>query len=389
MTYPDLPSKLAAAESMKEAPKRSPLNSVKTLVRESALDLREFNVPQMVEVTGCKPASVQNEIRRMLEDGYILAETSAGPHHRRGKPSSIYRLTENREKLQQLIDEVRSLRPPRKTESRLHSSNFQLARQYLDRAAAASEDERPALLNHAEDLLRVSWAEEGESASVKDAFIQYEQGRLWFLKKNYEQAGPLLKEAAHTFNRHKGYESEYAKALQHLYSNIVEQMAPRTRHGRQASTKEKYKYIPTARRAIANSLQQLTAALKKDEIGSVREFPLGNALVNTLETVADLISPRTQLVDKAWDCLAVRGVSKKIPIKHDPWKRLSHGDYCVVRFERQKAGLIKVIRSARVIGKGRPKEPIDHEIELAVRGPVHPRGLMSAKNLGSKGRRLT
>src|SRR6185503_5571837 len=158
---------------MNEAVTRTPLNYVKMLVRESALNLREFSVDEMVKATDCKRTSVQNELRHMLEEKYLITKPSSGPHQRPGKPSSIYRLTDDEKKIEELVQEVRRFRPRRDPGPRTLGRNYDLAREFLDRAGAAPEAERKALLATADNLLQAAWADQGGTGGVDDAFFKY------------------------------------------------------------------------------------------------------------------------------------------------------------------------------------------------------------------------
>src|SRR6185503_7854519 len=177
--------------------KRSPLNSVKILVRESALEMREFDVEKMVRATGCKLTSVSNEIRHMIEDGYLTSLKPTGPHSRRGKPISTYRLVDDEEKIERLLAEVRTFRPQRSQgKPEPQSRNYQRAREFLDQAANTEhEAEKEGLLKQAETLLKIARADEGEPESVKSAFLQFELGRLFFLRKDYQLADKLLRQS--------------------------------------------------------------------------------------------------------------------------------------------------------------------------------------------------
>ena len=381
---------------MTQSVSRQPLNYVKTLVRESALDLREFTIEEIVKATSCKPTSVQNEIRHMLREGYLITQQSTGPQQRRGKPSSVYRLVNDEERVNSLIREVRAFRPQRQPGPRPLSQNYQLARELLDRAGTAPEAERQVLLTTAAKLLRAAWADQGNTGDVKDAFFKYEQGRLLFMKKDYEPAGRLLQEAVQTFGKYQGYEAEQTKAWQHLVSNILEQSVHGNRFKQAMSQAMGGRHVVPAPKQpsrpklswVVNRLQKAAQAVMQVDVGSSLDNPLQQSLARTLETVVESISPRAQLVHAAWDCISA-GSGSEEPQRHEPWRyHYNGGNYCTLKFEGAGPE-IKVIRGGPVSYKSRARATVSKEIELAVRGPIHPLRLMGREIMGPKGRKIT
>jgi hypothetical protein len=381
---------------MAESVSRQPLNYVKTRVRQRALDLREFTVEQMVRATSCKRASVQSEIRHMVKDGYLTTQPSNGPRQRLGKPTSVYRLVEDEEKLDRLIAEVTAFRPQRDQGPRQLSHNYQFARQLLDRAVEAPEADRNPMLKVAERTLRAAWADEGDTGGVEDAFFKYEQGRLLFLRKDYEPAGRLFKEAAQTFGRYPGYEAERAKAWEHLVSNILEQtMGNRMKQpmmqasaaaiGTAVVRKPKYLDRPT-RSAVIERLQKAAQALMRFDVGTGADNPLQQSLARTLTNVVDSISPQAQLVNAAWNCVSHVSTSAE-PMKHEPWRYHYRGsNYCTIKYEQVGPG-IRVVQGEPVSPKSRLRGTALQEIKVAVRGPIQPLRSMSAIMMGLKGRK--
>jgi len=382
---------------MTEALTRQPLNYVKMLVRESVLDLREFTVDEVVKATNCKRTSVQSEIRHMIDEGYLTTEPLAGPHQRPGKPQSVYRLVEDEEKLKSLVQEVRAFRPQRHPGPRQLSQNYQMARELLDRADTVPQAERKALLTTAENLLLAAWADEGDTGRVDDAFFKYEQGRLLFMKKEFEPAGRLLEEAAQIFGKHRGYEAERAKVWQHLFSNILEQtiqagQITAARHARAAMMGKHVVPRPKQldrpkRSSVVNILEKVLQAVMHVDIGSGAENPLQQSLARTFESVVESISPRAQLVNAAWHCVSAGSISDE-PMRHEPWRYDYHGgNYCTVKYEGTGQEM-KLIRGGPVFYKSMRGDTALKEIELAVRGPIHPLRLMAHEILGSKGQKI-
>jgi hypothetical protein len=379
---------------MAEALSRRPLNYVKTLVRESALDLREFSVEEIVKATGCKRPSVQSELRHMVAEGYLTTTSVAGPHQRPGKPSSVYRLVDDEEKLHGLIREVRAFRPRPEPSSPQLGQNYQLARQLLDRANVAPEAEQTALLATAQDLLHAAWAEEGDTGRLSDAFFKFEQGRLLSMKKDYEPASRLLQEAVQRFSSHQGYAAEREKAFQHLVSNILEQSMESSRSMQSSLRthaaawigsgipKPKPSSSPVLLSRVVERLHKAAQAVMRVDVGSGVENPLQKSLVRTLETVVESISPRKQLFNAAWNCISA-GSTTYEPPTHKPWRDQYYGTYCQLKIEGTGQA-IKVIKGEPVFYQSKQRDDAANEIELAVRGPVHPlrmpSGIMALKD---------
>lgn len=362
--------------------KKSPLNSVKVQVREAALEMREFSVDDMAKATGCKKDSVETEIRRLVNGGYLTTKAATGPHSRRGKPSSLYRLVDDEEKVRQLIGEVKSFRPRRAKGPAPQGRNYQLARQFLDRAADLStpEAERTALLNQAENLLAVTWADEGGTGTVRDAFIQYEQGRLLLRKKDYDQAEKILRESGQTFARFGGYAEEREKINQHLITAVV------MRFGDE----------PCKFRGAAAGVKELVKAFANVDMGSSADYPLQGIMVQTLESVAESSSQRNQLLDSAWERVYV-ACSPGKPTRHEPWPafRSIYLDRPMV-LSQDPDERPRILRSKPKLRRYRHRDPADVEIEIAVRGPIVVRGMMpipvsvrSSRKLFSRSRRET
>jgi len=336
--------------------KKSPLNSVKIQVREAALEMREFNVDDMAKATGCKKDSVETEIRRLVNGGYLTTKAATGPHSRRGKPSSFYRLVDDEEKVRQLIGEVKTFRPHRAKGPQPQGRNYQLARQFLDRAAAPStpDTERTALLNQAENLLAVTWADEGGTGTVSDAFIQYEQGRLLLRKKEYDQAEKILRESEQTFARFGEYAEEREKINQHLISAIV----------------MKFEDEPFRFRNAATSIKELANAFAKVDMGSSADYPLQGIMAQTLKSVAESSSQRHQLLDSAWERVST-ACSPGRPTRHEPWPAFR--SICLDRQmvpNQDPDERPRIIRSRPKFRRHRRSDPANVEIEIAVRGPI-------------------
>src|ERR1044072_3854181 len=199
--------------------KREPMNAVKLRVREAALTLREFTLDQLVKATGFKRLSVQTELTRMREDRYLTSEALPGPHPRPGKPPLIYRLTPDRERLEELITEVRPFRPKFTEPARPSGRNYTVARQFLDRVAGEEyqdEEGKDVLLENVAEALELAWAEEGETETIPDAFIKYEWARLYFWRGEYDAAEPLFVETRAAFAGSEEYADEVAKVGHYL-----------------------------------------------------------------------------------------------------------------------------------------------------------------------------
>ena len=336
--------------------KKRPLNSVKVQVREAALEMREFNVEDMAKATGCKKESVETEIRRLVNGGYLTTKAATGPHSRRGKPSSLYRLVDDEEKVRQLISEVKSFRPHRAKRPQPRGRNYELARQFLDRAAASSisDVERTALLNQAENLLAVTWADEGGTGTVSDAFIQYEQGRLLLRKKEYDQAEKTLRESEQTFARFGEYAEEIEKINQHLITAVVmrfEDEWPKPRD-------------PSA------SIKELAEAVARVNRGANSDYPLQGIIVQTLGSIAQWYPQRNELLVSAWKQVST-ACSPGKPTRHELWPTPRRD--CLNRQmvpNKDQGGRPRIIKGRPKLGRYRHRDHADVEIERAVRGPI-------------------
>jgi len=339
--------------------------------------MREFDVEKMVRATGCKLTSVSNEIRHMIEDGYLTSLKPTGPHSRRGKPISTYRLVDDEEKIERLLAEVRTFRPQRSQgKPEPQSRNYQRAREFLDQAANTEhEAEKEGLLKQAETLLKIARADEGEPESVKSAFLQFELGRLFFLRKDYQLADKLLRQSAQTFGQSEAYATEFSKVLHHLNSNTLQQVISQTLE--QSVPSNPLSTGQLVNKTPASSLVLKLAQVIKQNAGSVSESPLPHVVADGLEKVVEIHSPGVRLMGTLWGSVAVE-TTGGTPLRHDLRKLQSSGDYCRITFEREPDERIKVVRGARVIRKKRRGEPTNSEIDFAVRGPVdRRRGLMS------------
>jgi hypothetical protein len=148
------------------------------------------------------------------------------------------------------------------------------------------------------------------------------------------------------------------------------------------------KYLDRPKRStVVNILEKVVQAVTGVDIGSGAENPLQQSLVRTFESVVESISPRTQLVHAAWDCVSAGSISDE-PMRHEPWRYDYHGgNYCTVKYEGTGPE-IKVIRGGPVFYKSKRRDTALKEIELAVRGPIHPLRSTVYEVTGSKGRKI-
>jgi hypothetical protein len=115
----------------------------------------------------------------------------------------------------------------RKSESSLISQNesYTTATALLDQASLESDPkEKSALLEQASKTLEFVWEhyEARDTPLMTLAFIRYEQGRLKFLRQDYENAQRLFEGAREVFATSEKYSDEVTKIDQHLAVLAVE-----------------------------------------------------------------------------------------------------------------------------------------------------------------------
>jgi len=195
------------------------MGRVKLRVREVALTLKEFTAEQMIKATGFNSDSVQSEIRRMREDGFLTAERLNGPVGQRGAPPCIYRITSDPELRLVLAKQVQEFYPKAPSPTHPTSEHYVNAVARLDEIeqGRVNDTDRAALLEECKEELEFAWYEEGEPKDVIDAYIQRQKGRMEYIKGNYDEAELLFNRSLSIFRSvgqsEPSCEGEYLPAL--------------------------------------------------------------------------------------------------------------------------------------------------------------------------------
>jgi len=180
------------------AAEKEPMGKVKLRVRESALTMKEFTLEEMVRATGLNKDSVESELKRMRERGFITVHNTKRP--KPGRPPCLYKLTSDPEKRFKLSTQVAEFYPKPRAQERPTSHHYFRAVELLDSLGEKEKaEDRARVLSECEDELSFAWYEEGSPDGVLEAFIQSQKGRVEYLKENYEQAQALFEKAMETF----------------------------------------------------------------------------------------------------------------------------------------------------------------------------------------------
>ena len=172
---------------------RSGMSGVKFRVRMNALLLCEFTAEQMVRITGLKSESVRTELQRMKQEGLlevIRGTVPADQKRKRGGQSVLYKLVPDSEKRLALSRSVETFYPENPRPPQPTSRHYHLALRLLDQGAEATDDHKRDLLHEAEEELDFALSEEGASRAPEPvrAHIEFQRGRLAYLREQYEQA---------------------------------------------------------------------------------------------------------------------------------------------------------------------------------------------------------
>lgn len=197
------------------------LGKVKLRVRGKALLLREFTLEQMVKATGLNQESVQSELRRMRNEGFLTSQRVES-EGQRGAPPCLYRLTSDPELRLELSQQVEEFYPETPPSVRPTSPHYFTAIDLLDQVERGnySNTERTLLLGRSADALEFAWHDEGEPEGVINAFIECERGRLEYLRGNYDEAEATFMRAVQTFAEN-GMSEQYSCGGEYLPALIV------------------------------------------------------------------------------------------------------------------------------------------------------------------------
>lgn len=224
-------------------PPRSELNIVKFRVREYALRLRRFIVAELVEETGLNPSSVRTELDRMIKEGLLTAQVASPEDYpglrRRGGQPKVYQLNPDPLVRIDLWKSVKAFFGPPPAPTRPTAPHYGAARQLIDEALAAdNENRRKQLLAQAEDDLETTYQAEGASLAPERvrALIEYERARIAFWRGEYQRAETLFESLLQSFRKWRddnlaGIVQEFLLLLknQHLLSTAGEPRG-QTRH---------------------------------------------------------------------------------------------------------------------------------------------------------------
>jgi hypothetical protein len=173
--------------------KRAGMSEVKFKVRMNALLLCEFTTEQMVRITDLKSESVRTELQRMKQEGLLEParnSTTEDQRRKRGGQPVVYRLASDPEKRLALSRSVETFYPEKSRPPQPTSRHYHLALRLLDQAAEVSDDHKWDLLHEVEEELDFALSEEGASRAPEPvrAHIEFQRGRLAYLREQYEQA---------------------------------------------------------------------------------------------------------------------------------------------------------------------------------------------------------
>jgi hypothetical protein len=187
-------------------------NEVKIRVRSNALDLVEFTVEKMQQVTGLNPASIHTELTRMKRAGYLTSSPLPGARRGRGAPPHLYRLTDDKDKLDELASSVEAFyQPPGPARAQPTSLHYQAACTLIDQLERdqAPIIERETAVTRATYYLDMAAADEGitvegdEKTEIVAAYLTLLRARLAIVQKHWSEAETYLAEARSTFTTHQ------------------------------------------------------------------------------------------------------------------------------------------------------------------------------------------
>jgi hypothetical protein len=187
-------------------------NEVRLHVRLNALDLGEFTVEELQQVTGLNVTSIRTELMRMKEAGFLTSKPIAMVHKGRGAPPHLYRLTTEPEKLALLNAEVqRFSRTPAKASPTPQGLNYARAEHLLAQLEASYfvPIQRDALTSKIHQHLELAREDLGiaiyadAQTEVPAAYLEVLWARLALANEQLKEAEHYLRNACAIFERHE------------------------------------------------------------------------------------------------------------------------------------------------------------------------------------------
>jgi DNA-binding transcriptional ArsR family regulator len=188
------------------------LNEVKIRVRSNALDLIEFTVEKMQQVTGLNPASIRTELTRLKRQGYLTSSPLPGARQGRGAPPHLYRLTDDNDKVDELARSVEAFYQPAGPASfKPTSLHYEAAQTLLDKLESGQlpPAEQETTLARIAHHLELAAADEGiavyqdEKTEVVAAYLTLLHARLAMAQNHWPETERYLAEARATFTVHQ------------------------------------------------------------------------------------------------------------------------------------------------------------------------------------------
>jgi len=209
-------------------------------VKRAITFLERFTIEQLADMTGLEYQSVETVVQRLLKEGYITQAKPRQPDRRKqvGRPRQTYALADDPEIVKRLyssieafqIEEALIVAPDRKPSS----AHFDAAVSIIN-SLEAGEEISAASVSEAVDRLDFARRHEEmieEGIEIANAYADFQQARLEYLRGNGDEAKRLLAQAKTVFqeNAIDGQvklidDYEITIALKRLVSSALEDAA--------------------------------------------------------------------------------------------------------------------------------------------------------------------
>lgn len=181
-------------------------------MRSNALELVEFTVKQIQQLTQLNPASIRTELSRLKKGGYLISEPVKEKRIGRGAPAHIYRLTDDKDKIKELINEVEKFYWASNQEGHEPTGlNYRAALSLLDQIENSDypEAERRAMLKRVEYHLELAIDDEGidhwhnEETRLAEAYLSLAKARVAMAIEEKGEAEELISMAQEVFDEYQ------------------------------------------------------------------------------------------------------------------------------------------------------------------------------------------
>jgi hypothetical protein len=177
-------------------------------VKRAITFMERFTIGQLADMTGLEYQSVETVVQRLLKEGYITQAELRQPERRKrvGRPRQMYALVDDPEMVKRFyssieafqIEEALTVAPDRKPSS----AHFDTAVSIVNSLEAGEREISATSLNEAVDRLDFARRHEEmieEGIEVANAYADFQQARLEYLRGNEDEAKRLLVQARAVF----------------------------------------------------------------------------------------------------------------------------------------------------------------------------------------------